>query len=190
MADEKRVQITGYSGQNQEVTLRGVPREPMQGVVTGCQWFGVTDGKPEFIPRYEPLPEKEEDEQLLPFFGPGHAYKAIDFMSVGHGFPSITIQSLCGYNYTPENYKRTARLLEMWGFACCRSKRGDDGKFWELWWLSGDWAMRGSLRDFFGGLEKDLDNDAKWTKVVNWLCRHSSFGSLDICCQRAAMVLD
>lgn len=188
MADEERVRMTDYA--DQRVTLEGVPHDKMQGAVTGCQWFGVTDGKPEFIPRYEPLPERKEDETLLPFFSAGgQTYKAIDFTNVGHGFPSIIIQSLCGYNYTPANYKRAARLLETYGFVCCRSKRGDDGKFWELWWLPGDWAMRGALRDFYEGL-KDLANNAKWARVIDWFCSHSSFGSLDLCCQRAAMIMD
>jgi len=120
MSDEKRVRIVSTkSGGNTdpEITLCGVPIDMIQSAVLGCSWFGVTDGKPEFIPH-------------------------------------------------------------------------DEGKYHELWFLSGDFKMRGPLRDFYNNLDDGLSNDAKWTKVVNWLCRNTDFGTLDICCQRAAMVID
>lgn len=190
MSDEKRVQITSSGGPDQMVKMTGVPRDMIYGTVNGCQWFGVTDGKPEFVPRYEPLPENREDEQLLPFFSGGQSYKAIDFADVGHGFPSITIQHLCGYGYTPKNYERQSKFMEECGFECCRSKRDGEGRYHELWFLSGSFRMRGPLRDFYKDLDKGLSNDAKWAKVVHWICEHASFGTLDICCQRVAMVID
>lgn len=189
--EKSRVRLS-YDGREQHVTLYHVPHVPMEGVVNGCQWFGVTDGQPEFIPRYKPLPEQLEDEQLLPFFsGQGQSYKHVDFAAVEEGsFPSITIRSICGYNYTPKNYKAAAKFLERCGFVCCRSRRGKNNKFWELWWLAGDWTMAGPLKKFYEDISKKKSQLTKWKEVVNWLCDHSSFGTLDVCCQRAAMTMD
>ena len=188
--EDERVQIASWDDKRQQVTLGQIPHDLMQGVVTGCQWFGVTDGKPEFIPRYKPLPELKEDERLLPFFGGGQSYKAVDFMGVGHGFPSITIQYLCGYGYSPEAYKHQCRLLESYGFTCCRSRAGADDRYLELWFLSGDWAMKGPLKEYYDNLPADMGGETKWSEIIKWLCRHARFGTLDVCCQRAAMTME
>lgn len=45
--------------------------------------------------------------------------------------------------------------LQSWGFECMRSRRGEDGKFWEVWYLPGEWSARGGLREFIDGVKAD-----------------------------------
>lgn len=52
---------------------------------------------------------------------------------------------MCGYGYTKDRYKVEVGKLESWGFECCRSRRGDNGKFWELWFLPYLRAAEGDL---------------------------------------------
>lgn len=189
---ERRVRISSScSGDPSSVTIQHVDPDAICGVVNGCQWFGVTDGKEQYVPRYKELPEPVDDEQMLPFAGRGRRYKheIIERLTIGT-FPHITIQSLCGYNYTPAIYRIEAKKLEQYGFICCRSKRGEDGCFWELWYLSGDYVMRGELEQFYKSLPSSMGINTKWHKVVDWLCKHVSFGTLDVSCQRACMVID
>lgn len=75
---------------------------------------------------------------------------------------------------------------------------GDDGKFWETWYLSGVWAAKGDLKGVVERrkLEGDKDQDRAVEKrketngVISFLCRKVSFGQLDVVVQRAAMVID
>ena len=111
-----------------------------------------------------------------------------------HGSPSITIQHLCGYYWTERAYKTTALRLESWGFACCRSKRGLDGSYWEIWWLSGLWAAKGDL-DLFIGNRARYGKKAKKTleEVVNWITtgpKRVSYGTLDVSIQKMAATLE
>jgi len=61
---------------------------------------------------------------MLPFLAglspntPGSAYQLemFEFEDLRpNTYPSITIQSLCGYDYTPEKYREEARKLESLG---------------------------------------------------------------------------
>jgi len=66
-----------------------------------------------------------------------------------------------------------------------RSKRGVSGCYWEIWWLPGDFAMQGALREFYQELlAKELSSKKLWNAVVGWLCRRLAFGTLDIVARR------
>jgi len=107
----------------------------------------------------------------------------------GEHYPSFVIQHLCGYGYTERRYYDEVRRLTSWGFECLRSRRGANGSFWELWLLPGFWAAKGDLAE----LVKNLPVGswiAQTEAVVSFLCDRASFGTLDICVQRAAMVID
>jgi hypothetical protein len=99
--------------------------------------------------------------------------------------PSIIIQHLCGYHYTPENYKRQAEYLESLGFECLRSRRGADARYHELWLLSGLWSAKGGLKESLGN--GGSYGNKELNKAVKFLCRNASFGTLDVSFQRAAM---
>lgn len=177
-------------GMDPEVTL-GVDPDKMNGVLAGAAWFGVTGGEPEFRSRFQELPKPVPDEAMLPFWdGLGHSYKLID-VPVDSSQPSLEIGHLCGYDYTPERYKAEAERLTEYGFVCLRSKRGADGKYWETWKLHGYWAAKGDLAHY---LEQPAIRDAapadKLEHVTSWLCRYSSFGTLDVSWQVCAMTMD
>lgn len=178
---------TTFNGLESTITLRVDP-DKMTGVVNGCLWFGCTDGKPEFISRLNPLPAAKDDDQVLPFFDGGSSHKILDFHPPSFS-PTFEIQHLCGYDYTPAKYEAEAAKLERYGFHCLRSRRGSDGKYWEVWRLLGYWSAEGDLKPFCETIQK-LSDKEKIKKVVHWLCQNCSFGSLDVTCQRAAMVIE
>lgn len=191
-----------------EITFSGIPKDSsdhMQGVTMGHYWMGVVGGQITFVSTREALPEPAADEEMLPFWRPfstGGTFQLemkelISEPEARNDSPSFMINHLCGYNYTPDDFKKYAALLTSYGFACMRSQRGDDGKFWETWYLPGTWAAKGDLRIA-------IDQHVKHANVTDYLLRareetkalieyvryHVVFGSLDICHQRLAMVLD
>ncbi len=94
------------------------------------------------LPFWRKLPDDEKARKSV--------IKGIDFdaEAMKNVFSaSIIIQHLCGYNYSPENYKSQANRLESYGFTIMRSKREADGKFWEIWFLAGLWCAEGELKE-------------------------------------------
>jgi hypothetical protein len=68
-----------------------------------------------------------------------------------------------------------------------RSRRGDDGRYDEAWYLPGLYQAKGDLYDTV----KEIKNEKKQLeKAVSFLCANVSFGTLDTSTQRAAMVVD
>ena len=164
----------------------------------GHHWVRVVDGRIAHVPTYEKLPAPTSDQDVLPFWRPGGTEEAPVqlemFHHAGnedysrHGSPSITIQSLCGYQYTAEYYAYQAKLLESYRFTCLRSRRGTSGQFWELWFLPGVWAAQGQLR------EAIVDSGKKHEKLkaqvaVEFLRQNASFGILDVSVQRLAQTI-
>ncbi|OGI90408.1 hypothetical protein A2911_00245 [Candidatus Nomurabacteria bacterium RIFCSPLOWO2_01_FULL_40_15] len=204
----ERVHVTQTSrrGGVGEVTLSGIPEdllEKVEGTTFGQYWMTIKDGKLVFSPTREPLPDPVADEEMLPFWRryderPGHLQEMLFDLERQIGSPSFIVSSLCGYHYTPEDYRRNAELLMSYGFVCMRSQRGADGKYWEQWHLSGAWAAKGELKETIeawrrtGDKNRDLAKQTKdeIRKIISFLCRNVSFGSLDVVVQRAAMILD
>ncbi len=173
----------------------GVLRAAMLG---GHHWVRGNDGRLEKVPSFENLPDPVVDEEMLPFwrkqtegnfsqneiFGFDEGTKD----SIKHSSPSIHIHHLCGYNYTPEYYKKQAEKLTSWGFECMRSKRGKDGKFWETWYLPGLWAAEGQFKEVLKK-KKFKDRKEELESALEFIRVNASFGSLDVCVQRIAMVM-
>ncbi|OHA92163.1 MAG: hypothetical protein A3J09_01580 [Candidatus Zambryskibacteria bacterium RIFCSPLOWO2_02_FULL_51_21] len=205
---KERVCLTGTSRQGGVggVTLSGIPAdlfEKVEGATFGQYWMTVKDGKLVFSPTREPLPNPVTDEEMLPFWRrrserQGHLREMLFDPEERSDSPSFMVNSLCGYDYTPESYHTNAGLLESYGFVCMRSQRGEDGKFWETWYLPGAWAAKGELKRMVEKKQREGDkkqghaaekqNETK--KVISFLCRNVSFGSLDVVVQRAAMMMD
>lgn len=139
------------------------------------------------------VPGPTEDEEMLPFWcrrepGPGPVQTQLfETENFKHRYPSVIIQHLCGYGYTSERYKACAQQLESYGFECLRSRRGNDGKFWEIWMLLGPWSAKGELGEAVKRNNKKKD---ELEVVIKFLCKNVSFGSLDIMIQKAAMVIE
>ena len=167
------------------------------GMMAGINW--VTGDKDEggfkTLSVFETPPTPLEDPIISPFWpASGNKTSTQGEMPLkiekyaSYGF---TIQSLCGYNYTPERYKKVAGDLESWGFDCLRSRRGADGRYWEMWVLSGTWAAKGDLKEAIDKVGRSWEDSKPAMKaVIQFLCANSSFGTLDVHHQVAAMTID
>lgn len=194
-----RVRASSYkAGPDGHVTLSSLTTEEgekLRGAVDGVWWMRGNGGRLEFAPGYEPpsaptedamlpywrtpaRPEKEEDQYQTELFDTASNWDSQT--------ASIVIQHLCGYSYTPEGYKANAEMLEECGFACLRSRRGDDGKFWEIWFLPGLWAAKGRLKEALYAIPKEQQMDV----ALKFLCAWTSWGTLDLSVQRLCQVLE
>ena len=127
---------------------------------SSCGWIRFNEGRLEVLERYDTAPIQEADPLMAGFWTPKPPVKAIEFPKppfapkvfefdeVGdYSFPGILVQHLCGYNWTPDNYQAQVKKMESWGFACLRSKRGGEGKYWEAWFLPSLYQACGALGD-------------------------------------------
>lgn len=207
--DRPRVRI-GSSGGSQfrnslEVNFNGLDTrelELMEGMENGHQWVTCKNGRLEAVPTYKPLPEPVQDEMMLPFWRPPTEgvetqLEMFPFEPMpSYSSPSITIQHLCGYNYSAENYRFQAALLQRWGFECLRSRRAPSGQFWEIWYLGSLWFAKEELKKAIDSAKiatevTERSGERKKLRVaINYLCHNASFGTLDASFQRAAMGVD
>ena len=196
--------VSSYGGGN--FSIKGVQDEEIDLLLGafrgGFHWVRRSeDGRLEHVPAYEQLPAPAQDTKMHPFWQPSGGVPAavqMEMFSLGdsddayhrHSSPSIIIQHLCGYCYTPENYTDQAKFLEECGFICMRSRRDmKSGQFWELWFLPCLWMAKGRLHEAL--VDSGKKNEKLQAQVaVKFLRRHSQFGSLDIVVQRLAMVIN
>lgn len=90
----------------------------------------------------------------------------------------IYVQHLQGYGCEPEALKRKIDYMNSIGFACMRSPRGEDGKYWEAWYLPGDWAAQGEMKD------------QKLHAILCAVIRNVCPGSIDLVQQHCALTID
>ncbi len=189
-----RIRITSISPGKGELSISGLQPEEMKDIeamVNGYKWCLAIHGRLQTQSRWEPLPAPAQDETLMPFWQPsvpGHTQLELKSVEMPPGAPvGIIIESLCGYDYSPENYHKEVEKLESFGFVCMRSRRGDDGHFQEIWYLSGMWRAQGRLKGVLVGI-KEPQQQAD--EAIKFLCKNVKFGSLDVSWQRAAMVIE
>lgn len=195
---------TGYGrqGDKHTITLEGTEAEidALQAMLMGACWVSADqDGKAMREERFRRLPDPVDDP-IIP-----EAWQLLDVMreqpfkynvanhippSEGIHGPSFYLQHLNPFGYTPGRYKAQVRLAQRCGFECLRSRRGNDGKFWEVWYLPGEWRAQNELREFIGSLPQNMTWNQKGSAVVDWLCKNVDFGTLDMAIQRAAAVID
>jgi hypothetical protein len=204
---DQRVKITSTTRSAQhywgsQVTLSHLTADELNAVeamMLGLCWLRVTDdGRIERKDRFDEEPRPENDPMIPPSW-----YERTDWTGrvkieyartpdlPEEAKPTegccarITVQHLCGYNKTP--YKYEAGKMQSFGFECLRSRRGRDGRFWEVWFLPGFYAAAGGLKDALKGIEGEVE---KVDRAIDFLCKHVSFGSLEVGWQRACMVID
>ncbi len=183
----RMIEIDGLTS-DEQVQVRG-------SIEVGSCWIRKgPDGRLQTSPTLEaPLPET--DPEMLPFWLPLGEKSPEGFPNLIHLSPesltnrsaSFTITSLCGYNYTPENYQLAAQQLRAFGFVCLRSQRGADGRYMEHWYLPGLFWARGRLKT---AITEKTDEVKKVEQALaffrnNW--DRLNFGSLCISIQRLAM---
>ena len=179
--------------------LAGLNKEEsdhLEAMTLGQCWVRVgEDGRLQFHDARKPLPEPVEDKEMVDFWRPDSRRRKVQLQLTDPKrdpySPQITIQHLCGYDYTPENYEKQVKKLLGYGFECLRSRRREDGRFWEIWFLPGLWAAKGKLKEFVEIVKSpNINNLARLEVAVSFLCHNVSFGTLDASIQRAAMVID
>lgn len=148
---------------------------------------------------YEELPAPGEDPLIAPHWKstgePKLVQVTVPDADRGNTFPSISIQSVCGYYWTPEKYAEAVETLGKWGFRCLRSRRESDGTYLEIWYLPGLWLAKGELKrqiQIFGGKKESDCSITKWDRekigeLGRWIYRHVPFGTMDCIDQRLAM---
>jgi hypothetical protein len=196
MSPSKRAGISSYrqgEGDNGTITLSNLTPDEVdkfRGLFAGMEWMTVEDGRFSFQSTVPPMPGPADDPEMMPFWRRPREGEAVvqemlfdRTVNLEHYSPSIIIQHLCGFNYTPDWYREQVGLLESWGFRCLRSRREADSRFTEIWFI-GLWEARGDLRE---ALKNERSTKKKIDLAVRFLCRHASFGTLDVVVQRAAM---
>jgi hypothetical protein len=190
-----------------EIILEGLSDgqiEKFEGMLGGGFFMKGVPGDEEskleltFTSSFRGLPDPITDDEMLPFWKPLAAEKTaareLEFINFGvelaaHRSPSILIKYLCGYGYSPERYRINAELLEGFGFDHMRSKRKENGRFSEAWFLSSLYGAKGELKEKIdlarASGEKDLLKIA-----VEHIARRASFGTLDVVVQRLTAVID
>ncbi len=208
--------INGDSG---SITISGTRDEidQVRAMLTGASRLVMTDEGPQSIPVYLPVPDAVEDPMIPPKWAikmppVGKAtladlaraegavkppMKVREDLQPNEGWhmPAFIVKHLVAYNSAVTTYKAEARKLYFWGFECLRSRRGADGKFWELWYLPGTFAAKGELADVVKKAEQQTkDEPARWLAVsravIDFLCKNCHFGCADVTVQRAAMVIE
>ncbi len=194
------IEITGLTQEEADQLLSAIQ---------GLSWFKVEEGRLKTSSCHLPLPDPTQDEQMLPFWRQfSHHQLQSEFLEKVFEemsddviyMPHFTIQSLCGYDYTPENYMKESEKLTSYGFIQMRSRRGEDGGYCELWYLPGVWCAKGELKEVVDGITskaktwedphgKRKDKEC-FRAVLEFLRRKASFGTLDVSIQRMCQVWD
>lgn len=194
-----------------KITVDGLTDEDIKRIRAaghGLSWVMVKDGKLLTHSALLPPPDPIHDDEMLPFWSRPTAeekenLEKFEFEKLDPRFycgRQITIQHLCGYSYTKENYRREAFKLESYGFSQMRSQRGIDGGFWEVWFLPGLYSAKGDLHHVIeeAKSKKKLvtsadgsqqENDG-FAEAIEFLRTHVQFGTLEVSVQRLVMLMD
>lgn len=185
--------------------LSGPESDAIEGALKGANWIRVKDGRLQFASAFDKPPEAEFDENVGPFwprkgFGKkgNRDVKHYKIDDVTFSEPHILIEAVgAGASEKYEEvYEKNRAKLESYGFECLRSRRGVDGKYWEIWYLPSLMLSEGDLGAAIakGGNGKKYGDPgymkARLDAAVSFLCRSVNFGSLDVGVQRAALTFD
>jgi len=188
---EKRIRISAHGPSS--VTITGLSQGEVDSIlaaVSSTCYIGFKDNDQlEVVPKFKNLPGPIDDPAMYPFWRKPHPLeiaqqtlfdKFIFEETSKHDSPAIYIVGLCGYYYTPQDYKIYAEKLISYGFECMRSKRDSDAIFWENWYLPALWAAKGDLKDYLKNDQKNIDS------ALEFIRGQVKFGSLSISTQKLA----
>ncbi|MFA6397417.1 MAG: hypothetical protein WDK96_01035 [Candidatus Paceibacterota bacterium] len=213
MADNKEeqkihVQSYGYPG----ISIKGFTTEEYEKIMgslwTGNYFIRVVNGRLDAVPVWEKLPDPKTDDKMLLFWREATdgqmsqvrlPFNEIIFDNNASLYsPIIDIQHLCGHYYTKEGYRENVEKLESYGFECLRSKRDNNGTFYEIWHLSlclAKGELKIKILESIINLQDTGDqiadfkikNEKKLNAALSFLREAVSFGTLDVSVQRLAM---
>jgi hypothetical protein len=190
MMNDKKIMVSMRGPDS--VTITGLSREEVDsilGAVSNTCYIGFKENQLEVVSKFNDLPGPVDDPVMYPFWRKPHpseisqqtVFDKIIFEETSeHDSPAIYISGLCGYYYTPQNYKIYGEKLISYGFECLRSKRDADAMFWESWYLPALWAAKGDLKNH---LRNDKNNI---NLAIEFIRSRISFGSLSISIQKLA----
>lgn len=199
--------ISSYGGPKdaKRITIEALTDEEHDNLIAmmaGVKWVTQHVGRLVGADALKKPPDPIEDEAMLPFWRE-HQHQQLPLVRVKEMCsaeaifsPRFYLEAVCGYDYSKENYTQECKKLEAYGFIQMRSRRGPDGKYWELWHLPGVWHANGALRDVIDRLEKDKGEpltvrDKKAVDAIrDFLCRNTRFGSLEVSIQCACMTIE
>jgi hypothetical protein len=202
-----RIRTSGFSrrGDDCRVEISGLTQleaETLESMIRGLCWVSVTDGRLVSVSRHEPLPDPIEDSDMAPFWSGVPMSTQRELIQREH--EPYEAHSLDYVHYTigslgaaTGEYQANALKLTAFGFHQMRSKRGDDGRYWEFWYLPGVWAAKGELKDLVDKVKaakvswSDPNGEAAYKKchesVLEFLRTSIDFGSLEVSIQRYAL---
>ena len=176
------------------ITLEGTKEEIdiIRAMLVGKHWVSVRGEKVETVDVFKALPPPEDDPMIPPKW-------QTEFGSLPDRFaPDLQDQipeESRGGTWTSASFymshliypKRDIPKVQDWGFECLRSRRGDDGKFWEVWYLPGMWAAKGEMKKHLETLPKDMAWEKRTETTCHWIAQRVIFGSLNVVVQRMAL---
>jgi len=180
--DESTIEISGT-----EEEINGI-----RAMLLGKHWIiGGSKGKLLTVDYYHQLPPPEDDPLIPPKwqtefgslpdrFAPDLQEQMPDDCKGGWCSPSFYMSHII-------NAKTDMPKIQDWGFECLRSRRGDDGKYWEVWYLPGSWSAKGELKRHIETLSKDMAWEKKTESICHWMAQRVIFGSLNVVVQRMAL---
>jgi hypothetical protein len=140
-----KVSSSRYQGEGEsEITLTGdknIIDNVESALIQGTMWMKCNKDNLIFTPAYK-TPTLEIDSHIDPFFKKSTLRclaikKETDNIkkkdNTHDSRCSFYVQHLQGYNGC---YESVSRSMENAGFECLRSRRGKDGKIWEIWYLA------------------------------------------------------
>ncbi len=178
----------------------------VESALLGVTWVRVVEGRMQAAPAKLPLPDPTADLLMTPHWSGDREHDWLgqpeitrtrnvrEFDKASNCSASILIHGITAAVSNPKErdsyYVASANKLESWGFECMRSRRGKDGRFWELWYLPGLYASKGELAKAIEPA-KESGVAAEVKASVRFLMNCSvPWGSVDVCCQRAAITFD
>ncbi len=188
------VKWTSQSPSDGKMTITGLTAKEFQAVqqfLQGTSWIRCVDGRLAACEAHNTLPEPEDDPLLSEHWKAGATLKT--FGEVPEVWDArIMIHAVGAGARLKRDAQNSIKIAWQMGFECMRSKRGDDGKFWEVWILHGTWQAKGILKDFKDSLEKTLSVRQRVDAMAEFIAQRSGlrFGSMDVLVQTWALSFD
>ena len=163
LAGSSHSNLTGMDEIHVEMPEAAVPF--FEAMLNGVRWARVVKGKLVTAPVHKEPPTPVADPPIDACWPQPGREKPVQLrlnLDFDHRDPkewgadkhkSIYVQHLSGYG---DKYDQKVKVFEEAGFCCLRSRRGDDGQYWEIWYLSGAWAAKGPIKD------KTTDEIVRW----------------------------
>ena len=165
------IHISGNAGDIRAVEL----------MMLGVAWVRRGEQGLEISEAYEKSPELTDDPSLSEHWPTDIVPPTVQYhlfmdedeqqkqsrLKSGQDFRAIHVSSITAYAGT-DIYVARASLLEDAGFICLRSRRDDEGKYWESWFMPGPCCAKGPMKG------------KNHEEIVSWLMQSVGPGSISV----------